>query len=218
MDYSRNRGAIYVLQSSDIKNVNMRNIEKIRKKEKCTMKKMIYVILSIVCVLVGISLLYTSMKKEPKDIAYLHVDYPQYDHAEDIVNASDLVFTGKVVDIRYESLNIANKEENDLTGYNEESPLIPYTIYTIQIKQVYKGKMKGNKIEVKRLGGKSDGVNYLLDEYTPIEEGDSYLFLVATYPSGYPSLVNATQGVYSLEQVQTNETVPIELNDILSLF
>lgn len=181
-------------------------------------KNKLYVTISIVCVLVGISLLYTFMKKEPKEVVYLHADYPQYAHAEDIVNASNLAFTGKVVNIRYESQDIANEEENYLTGYNEKSPLIPYTIYTIQTEQVYKGEIKGNEIEVKLLGGKSDGVNYLLDEYTPIEEGDSYLFLAVTYPYGYPSLVNATQGVYNLGQAQINETMPIELNDILSLF
>lgn len=181
-------------------------------------KKKLYVLLSIVCVLIGIRLLYTSMKKEPQKITYLHADYPQYDYAKDIVNASDLAFTGKVLDVRYELLNIAIEEENDLTGYHEESPLIPYTIYTIQTDKIYKGEIESDKIEVKRLGGESDGNNYVLDEYTPIEKGGSYLFLATTYPSSYPSLVNATQGVYSLEQTQTNTTAPIELNDIVSLF
>ena len=57
-----------------------------------------------------------------------------------------------------------------------------------------------------------------MDEYTPIEEGDTYLFLVVTYPSGYPSFVNATQGVYSLTQAQNNETTSIKLNDVLNFF
>lgn len=172
-----------------------------------------YVLLSIICVLVVISLLYISMKKEPKEVTYLHIDYPQYDHVEDIVNASDLAFTGKVVDVRYECMNVANEEVNELT-----SPSMPYTIYTIQTDKVYKGEIKNNKIEVKRLGGESDEVNYVLDEYTPIEEGDASLFLVITYPSGYPSFVNATQGVYSLTQAQNNETTSIKLNDVLNFF
>lgn len=177
-----------------------------------------YVLLSIICVLVVITLLYISMKKEPKEVTYLHVDYPQYDHVEDVVNASDLAFTGKVVDVRYECMNVANEEENELTGYHGESSSMPYTIYTIQTDKVYKGEIKNNKIEVKRLGGESDEVNYVLDEYTPIEEGDTYLFLVVTYPSGYPSFVNATQGVYSLTQAQNNETTSIKLNDVLNFF
>ena len=80
-----------------------------------------YVLLSIICVLIVISLLYISMKKEPKEVTYLHVDYPQYDHVEDVVNASDLAFTGKIVDVRYECMNVANEEENELTGYHGES-------------------------------------------------------------------------------------------------
>lgn len=180
-------------------------------------KNKLYVILSIICVFVGISLLYTATTKEKKEISYLHADYPQYDHAEDIVNAANLAFSGKVVGVRYEELNIANEEENYLTGYHEESPLIPYTIYTIQTDQVYKGEIENNTIEIKRLGGELDGVNYVLDECTPIEEGGSYLFLAATYPSGYPSLINATQGAYSLEQEQVNKTASTELNEILNL-
>ncbi|MEJ8738552.1 hypothetical protein WKT02_13975 [Erysipelotrichaceae bacterium HCN-30851] len=180
-------------------------------------KNKLYVILSIVCVFVGFSLLYTATTKETKEISYLHADYPRYDHAEDIVNAANLAFSGKVVGIRYEELNIANEGENYLTGYQEESPLLPYTIYTIQTDQVYKGQIESNNIEIKRLGGELDGVNYALDECTPIEEGGSYLFLVATYPSGYPSLINATQGAYSLEQEQVNKTASTELNEILNL-
>lgn len=185
-------------------------------------KKKLYVIGGIVCLLIGIGLLYTSTRKESNETAFLHADYPQYDNASDIVNSSDLIFSGKVIKIRNESLNIANEEENAVTGYNEESPMFPYTIYTIQIDQIHKGTLTENTIELKCLGGELDGISYVLDESTNIEVGNTYLFLAKSYPSGYPSLINATQGAYHLDDPQTissesSEHQTISVNDILKL-
>lgn len=185
-------------------------------------KKKLYVIGGIVCLLIGIGLLYTSTRKELNETTFLHADYPQYDNASDIVNSSDLIFSGKVIKIRNESLNIANEEENAVTGYNEESPMFPYTIYTIQIDQIHKGNPTENTIELKCLGGELDGISYVLDESTNIEVGNTYLFLAKSYPSGYPSLINATQGAYHLDDPQTissesSEHQTISVNDILKL-
>lgn len=182
-------------------------------------KRNLYVLIGSICFLVGAGCLYHTMVKEEGGVTvHLYAEYPYYESAEEIVDAAQLVFTGKVVGVRYEMLNIVNEDEHDSTGYNGESLPSPYTIYTIQTEQVYKGNISDTTIEIKRLGGKFDTTYYVLDEGTPIEKGGSYLFLASTYPTSYPSLVSATQGVYNLEQAQSNENNEIALNDILNLF
>lgn len=149
----------------------------------------------------------------------LSADYPLYDTAEEIVDSADMVFTGKVVNIRYEMLDVKSEIGPDpLTGLVESDP-IPYTIYEIQPIQFYKGETTQNSVCVKRPGGIFDGSSYILEDSAEIVINNEYLFVAEAFENSYASLINATQATYNLNEPSViSEENEITLADILMVF
>lgn len=146
-------------------------------------------------------------------------DYPMYDTAQNLVDAADLVFTGKVENIRYEMLDIKMESGPDSMTGLEEASKVPYTIFEIKVSNIYKGNTTDETIYLKRPGGNFDTIVYELEGATPINQGEEYLFVAQTFENFYPSLVNVDQAVYDLNAPAVlSEDNTITLSQILLLF
>jgi hypothetical protein len=146
-------------------------------------------------------------------------DYMVYNTAQEIVDSSDLVFSGNVISVRYEMLDVRTESGVDsMTGLEKTEPL-PYTLYEIEIIETYKGSYNSNTIILKRPGGVFEDATYELENSTEILVDEQYLFLATEFANSYPSLQNATQASYNLNAPSTasydNE---ITLSEILEVF
>ena len=95
-------------------------------------------------------------------------------------------------------LDVRSEKDTDSQTGLSDSTGIPYTLYEIKIKKIYKGNVEGDTITIKRPGGQVDSNEYVLEDATAILEGETYLFLAEQYENTYPSLLNASQASYNL--------------------
>lgn len=145
-------------------------------------------------------------------------DYLVYDTAKALVDASDVIFSGKVMNIRYEMLDVRTEPGVDSMTASEETERLPYTLYEIEIMETYKGEYESNRIVLKRPGGIFDDATYKVADATEILQNEQYLFLAEEFSDSYPSLLNPTQASYHLNEagISSNEEA-ITLNQILEL-
>lgn len=151
----------------------------------------------------------------------LYNDYPEFDTAQDIVEASDYIFSGIVEEITYQELYIEEEgdiENNDplLDEDSKQNP-IPYTIYEIKVNNIYKGSLD-KTFKIKRAGGEYDGKIVNIDGAVKITKGTEYLFLAKDYSGTIPSLVTISQGVYEMNQPNKEDINDITLKDIVKIF
>ena len=161
-------------------------------------------------------------------------DYPQYESAKELVEASDLVFSGTVTEIKYEMLDVRTESEKDSsTGLTDSSENLPYTIYVIKIETLYKGSSDSDKISIKVLGDANNDESFVSDGSPSLTVGNRYLFTTVTFANSYPSLLNLSQSTYQLDVSSENTitgsesatvpensdtTNPITISQILALF
>lgn len=140
-------------------------------------------------------------------------DYPEYEDAESLVAGSDAVFSGTVLGVTEEDLNITK---------NQEAEKMPYFIYEVKIDTLYQGKITEDVIKIKHLNSGTE------NSALAIEKGSRYLFLVELYDDVYPSLINANQSFFEMDAAQNkglrkkgagkeNQEQKISLDDILSV-
>lgn len=163
----------------------------------------------------------------PKDIGeiatVINADYPYYENASDIVNASDLVFSGTVKNIRYELLGPPIvKEDANLSSGEDESSFLPYTIFMIEVKDIYKGTIYNEYIEIKMLGGSQDSNIIVGGDKLDLVIDQEYVILATLFEDSYPSFVNIIQSTYPINDEQTdklevNNNNPITLSQILEI-
>lgn len=185
------------------------------------MKKTFCVLLlMVICLIMGACGKEASETKNEGIAISVHADYPVYDTAQDLVGEADLVFSGYVENVTYETLDVRIESGADsLTGLSETQGM-PYTLYEIKVVEVYKGSVEGDTVIVKRPGGEVDGNMYVLDGASTILMGETYLFLTETYENSYPSLLNATQASYNMnapESMNEENNGSITLSQILEL-
>ena len=138
-------------------------------------------------------------KKSGNEVTEVKADYPKYDTTKDLVDAADLIFTGKIIDWHSEMLDIReNKGTDESTGSKSTSKL-PYTIYDIEVSKMYKGTSEDKAIQIKCIGGSVDGTVYESDMTNQMKKNGEYLFLATTFENSYSSLVNDTQALYDLD-------------------
>ena len=156
------------------------------------MKKRAFMLVGILLISIVMSACSSNSKSttNENETTIIQAEYPVYDTAEEIVDASDLVFSGTVTEINYESLNVKSE-----TGAE-----IPYTIFDISIEKVYKGNVESSSISIKRPGGKIDGQFFVVEGASTIEVGETYLFITQTYENAYPSLLNVTQASFDMSK------------------
>lgn len=189
--------------------------------EEDDMKKRAFILASILFSLVVMSACSSNSNTaaNENEVTVIQAEYPVYDTAEEIVNASDLVFSGTVTEINYESLNVKTETGADPETGLAEASEIPYTIFDISIEQVYKGNVESNSISIKRPGGKMDGQVFVVEGASAIEVGETYLFITQTYENTYPSLLNVTQASFDMNNPEVvnngQENEGITLSEVL---
>ena len=187
--------------------------------EDDSMKKRAFILAGIVFSLVVLSSCIISAIANQNNVIIMQGEYPVYDTAEEIVSASDLVFSGTVTEIKYESLNVKSENGADSKTGLAETSEVPYTIFVINIEQVYKGSVDSDSISIKRPGGKMDGYEYVLEDASAIDIGETYLFITETYENSYPSLLNVTQASFNMSDSETTnisqEYTGITLSEVL---
>lgn len=176
------------------------------------MKKLLF----IFCGLIILFLYGCTGKDERSSISYIYADYPEYDTADDLIDAADLIFSGTVKGIKYEMIDIrANPDIGENTGINY---LNPYTVFQIDADHLYKGNITDSIICIKRPGGTFGNKTYVLDGEAPIAIGSTYLFFTQTYPTSYPSLLNASQAAYDMNaNTYTDSKSKITLTQLLNV-
>lgn len=185
------------------------------------MKRRAFILASILFSLVVMSACSSNSNTaaNENEVTVIQAEYPVYDTAEEIVNASDLVFSGTVTEINYESLNVKSETGADPETGLVEATEIPYTIFDISIEQVYKGHVESNSISIKRPGGKMDGQVFTVEDASTIEVGETYLFITQTYENTYPSLLNVTQASFDMNNPEVvnngQENEAITLSEVL---
>ena len=138
-----------------------------------------------------------------KDVI-LNSDYPYYGTLEKAKEAADVIIEGKILSEKTAALDYAetltDEQENDPQmnpGGETDSVRIPYTIYTVEIEQVYKGNvLAGESLEVKQVGGIADNIHYTEEDAADIEIGSTYIMFLVTYPDSPASLINPIEGIY----------------------
>lgn len=137
---------------------------------------------------------------QEEQIVRISLDMPYYENAEGLIERNDLALTGKVVKIEEKILDEIGLDEDGNVIHREARP---YTVYTVQVNQVYKGEYSEELIKIRRLGGTTDHKLYVLDEEVNIESDLEYLFILKTYEDFtqeevYPTLANLTQSYFDL--------------------
>ena len=107
------------------------------------MKKRAFMLVGILLISIVMSACSSNSKSttNENETTIIQAEYPVYDTAEEIVDASDLVFSGTVTEINYESLNVKSETGADSETGLVEATEIPYTIFDISIEKVYKGNV-----------------------------------------------------------------------------
>ncbi|MBE6639321.1 MAG: hypothetical protein E7616_07720 [Ruminococcaceae bacterium] len=148
-----------------------------------------------------------------------------YSDAADLVNESDLVFIGKVTNIEFQVLDMTNALPVSETTEDFAKEL--YTIYTVEIFSAYKGDTN-NISKVRVMGGMVDynveeqlsvmeiGQTYnrelgipIWDYYQKIQcaIGNSYLFVLKQFDTGYPTIINLEQAIFDLADPMKKRTI-----------
>lgn len=168
-------------------------------------------LICILSILIGV---FSACEKENPDTT--RGDYLVYHTAESLVDASDFVFSGQVVGIDYERLDVRTESGVDsMTGLEDAEPL-PYTLYEIAIIEKYKGEYESDRVILKCPGSDMDKS---LADAAEIRLNEQYLFLAAEFPDTYPSLLNTTQAVWPLKETGSgNGKEAITLDQILEVF
>lgn len=159
---------------------------------------------------------------EPEDetmITIIHAEYPLYDTAQELVDEADLVFSGTVESVSYEMLDVRAESGKDSVTGLDQSHCIPYTIYQVKVDLLYKGSSDEDFIYIKCPGGEADENQYVVEGAVTLQEGGVYLFLTKSFENTYPSLLNAAQSAYDMNEPNTlNEGQNgIKLSDILDI-
>lgn len=184
------------------------------------MKKSFSIVMLVIagCVLGACGKTVTEPENE-KMITVIHAEYPSYDTAQELVDEADLVFSGTIESVSYEVLDVRAEGEKDSVTDLDQSYNIPYTIYKVRVDGVYKGSSEEIYIHIKCPGGEVDDNQYIVEGAVILQEGERYLLLTKTFENTYPSLLNAAQSAYRMNEsnVLNGENSGITLSDILDV-
>ena len=140
-------------------------------------------------------------ENEYKDKISIFADYPVYDTEEACVKKASLIFSGTITDISYEMIDLNTDHKKDpMTGLDTDMiPPTPYTICTVDISEVYKGKLDNDVVRVKCVGGIIGDILYESEFSKKIKIDRNYLFLLSTYENSLPNPINPEQGMIDLQ-------------------
>lgn len=146
------------------------------------------------------------------------VDWILYDCAEELVNAGDIICTGKVTDISFalfdkstgrELSDSSNKRNAELNTVYEVEVKTPYrNVYESKIKFRAMGGLKDYRTDeqLELVKGTSDEAILILSEPPEINLGEEYLFILNQYDENImPSIINAPQTAFPLNDSSYKE-------------
>ena len=139
----------------------------------------------------------------PNKEVLINTEYPVYDTIEKAKDAAGVIIEGKIVSSEVVSLiptetltDEQKKDPEQNPGGEADITNIPYTVYTVEINQVYKGDVTaGNTIVFKQIGGVLNHVNYREVDAAQIETGSTYILFLSTFSSP-ACLINQMEGIY----------------------
>lgn len=148
-----------------------------------------------------------------KVIQKVYVDYESYESIEELIESTDWIIEGEVIKSRVELsdnlLKLSEEEmENEEINTTEESNTgeTPITIYSIEVKTVYKGEIaKEEIIEVKELGGETDTVILINEDAVNLQVGDNYVLFLKTFENNPSVLMNSIQSYYKIDGKEFNK-------------
>ncbi|MBO4807822.1 MAG: hypothetical protein J5537_02190 [Lachnospiraceae bacterium] len=167
------------------------------------MKRLLSVLFIIIfaCALMACTTVSESTERNGMDteiVSVIQADYPSYESAKDMVNAADLIFSGKIKNSKSEFLDVKTEKGKDRETGLEKSTAIPYTIYEISVSKIYLGNKDEAVIYIKCPGGTIDNKTFVSEATERLRPDVEYLFLAKTFENSYPSLINDTQSFYDM--------------------
>lgn len=140
---------------------------------------------------------------------YISGDYPYYATLSDLANKANQVFSGKVVNISFELLNMRNMQP--LKDGEDTQWAMLYTIYEIEAEEVYKGSPSTVKLRIRGgipygyeqeqsalLGNRSIPV---MEDVPALTIGTNYIFaLYHAEDAEYSSILNPLQSIYTVNE------------------
>ncbi len=172
--------------------------------------------------------------------SYMRASWPIYSCSEELIDAADAVFLGKVTDISFAVLNVTNgmpvTDSTDLTAREL------YTLYKFDILTVYKGDVSGrthikvmggvqnynedHQIELLRENGlisQNNTIPIFVNDYgdtIDIQVGKTYLFAMSSSENeSLFNIMNMDQSVFKLDSpTQAPQLQIFSLKDVLTEF
>ena len=172
--------------------------------------------------------------------SYMRASWPIYSCSEELIDAADAVFLGKVTDISFAVLNVTNgmpvNDSTDLTAREL------YTLYKFDILTVYKGDVSGrthikvmggvqnynedHQIELLRENGlisQNNTIPIFVNDYgdtIDIQIGKTYLFAMSSSENeSLFNIMNMDQSVFKLDSpTQAPQLQIFSLKDVLTEF
>ena len=140
----------------------------------------------------------------PRGFAHSPMDKAKGGDLQQLVDQSNLVFTGTAAQVAYRTV-----------AGNEGEGGIPYTIVTYKIEQVLRGKAPGATITLRFVGGPDGRGRFLSVQGVPVvQEGDrDVLFIGNTQDSSCP-LVFCEHGRYRILKDQVYDTYGSPVRDV----
>lgn len=151
-------------------------------------------------------------------------DYPYYDNISSLLSKANQVFSGRVVDISFEMLNMRTMQP--LKDGDDLQWAMIYTIYEIEAEKVYAGSPSSVKLRIE--GGIPDNyeqeqIALLGDNRIPVMKdipaislGMKYLFVLYHADGAvYSSVLNPMQSIYIEDEINTGG---FSSTDIISCF
>lgn len=140
---------------------------------------------------------------------YISGDYPYYATLSDLANKANQVFSGKVVNISFELLNMRNMQP--LKDGEDTQWAMLYTIYEIEAEEVYKGSPSTVKLRIQGgipYGYEQEQSALLGNRCIPVMEdvpaltiGTNYIFaLYHAEDAEYSSILNPLQSIYTVNE------------------
>lgn len=140
---------------------------------------------------------------------YISGDYPYYATLSDLANKANQVFSGKVVNISFELLNMRNMQP--LKDGEDTQWAMLYTIYEIEAEEMYKGSPSTVKLRIRGgipYGYEQEQSALLGNRCIPVMEdvpaltiGTNYIFaLYHAEDAAYSSILNPLQSIYTVNE------------------
>lgn len=157
----------------------------------------------------------------PKQEISIEASFPKYSSLGELENQADLIVEGRILSSTFQFLNVAQKPSDPADAQLNpgtdpaDSPLIPYTIYDVQIQKVYKGEVTEKEtIQVKQVGGENQKTIFKVNDSTGLKMNGDYIMFLATYDHSPASLLNPIQASYQLvdDQIVASDKNTIKLN------